>query len=221
MASNEAIQNLATLLGALKDFNEPRREMEQYTKKALLNFKLEKDMALYKYNLNEAEEVKKFKKEDKLLNYVQTEKLKKEGYDPERASDILKSGEDVDVTSPTGKDLTAIPGKGPVYGRMGFRQGYKETSRDRPDIYMQSDKVPHHLTRRALYDLNETFNQYVEILGEEVGALTPGSSRYEQFETDKNNMIETLNTIGSSGHAQEFNNYEVEVYNNLLDKLGS
>ena len=38
MASNETIQNLATLLGALKDFNQPRREIESYAKKALIDF---------------------------------------------------------------------------------------------------------------------------------------------------------------------------------------
>jgi len=48
MASNETIQNLATLLGALKDYNAPRREMENYAKKALIDFNLQKKLMDYK-----------------------------------------------------------------------------------------------------------------------------------------------------------------------------
>ena len=42
MASNETIKNLATLLGALKDYNQPRRELESYAKKALIDFDIQK-----------------------------------------------------------------------------------------------------------------------------------------------------------------------------------
>ena len=48
MASNETIENLATLLGALKDYNAPRREMENYAKKALIDFNLQKKLMDYK-----------------------------------------------------------------------------------------------------------------------------------------------------------------------------
>lgn len=44
MASNETIQSLATLLGALRGFNEPRREMEMYAKKALIDFDIQKKL---------------------------------------------------------------------------------------------------------------------------------------------------------------------------------
>lgn len=44
MASNEAIQNLATLLSALKDYNQPRREMEQYAAKSLIDFNMKKNL---------------------------------------------------------------------------------------------------------------------------------------------------------------------------------
>ena len=44
MASNETIQNLATLLGALKDFNQPRREIEQYAAKSLIDFNMKKNL---------------------------------------------------------------------------------------------------------------------------------------------------------------------------------
>ena len=44
MASNETIKNLSTLLGALRDFNEPRRELESYAKKALIDFDIQKKL---------------------------------------------------------------------------------------------------------------------------------------------------------------------------------
>lgn len=44
MASNETIQNLATLLGALRDFNQPRREIESYAKKAMIDFNMQKKL---------------------------------------------------------------------------------------------------------------------------------------------------------------------------------
>ena len=44
MASNETIKNLSTLLGALRDFNEPRREIESYAKKALIDFDIQKKL---------------------------------------------------------------------------------------------------------------------------------------------------------------------------------
>lgn len=44
MASNETIQNLATLLGALREFNQPRREIESYAKKALIDFNMQKKL---------------------------------------------------------------------------------------------------------------------------------------------------------------------------------
>jgi hypothetical protein len=44
MASNETIQSLATLLGALRGFNQPRREMEMYAKKALIDFDIQKKL---------------------------------------------------------------------------------------------------------------------------------------------------------------------------------
>lgn len=44
MASNETIQNLATLLGALREFNQPRRELESYAKKALIDFDIQKKL---------------------------------------------------------------------------------------------------------------------------------------------------------------------------------
>ena len=44
MASNETIKNLSTLLGALRDFNAPRREIESYAKKALIDFDIQKKL---------------------------------------------------------------------------------------------------------------------------------------------------------------------------------
>ena len=55
MASNETIQNLATLLGALRDYNAPRREMENYAKKALIDFNLQKKLMDYKKEETEME----------------------------------------------------------------------------------------------------------------------------------------------------------------------
>lgn len=55
MASNETIQSLATLLQALRGFNEPKREMEMYAKKSMLQLQNEKELAEYKYNLENQE----------------------------------------------------------------------------------------------------------------------------------------------------------------------
>tara|TARA_R110000803_G_scaffold11628_5_gene34636 strand:+ start:292 stop:918 length:627 start_codon:yes stop_codon:yes gene_type:complete len=52
MASNETIQNLATLLGALKDFNQPRREAEAFASRALIELNSAKELAKYRYDLD-------------------------------------------------------------------------------------------------------------------------------------------------------------------------
>lgn len=45
MASNETIKNLSTLLGALRDFNQPQRELDMYAKKRLIDMNIESDLA--------------------------------------------------------------------------------------------------------------------------------------------------------------------------------
>lgn len=44
MASNETIKNLTAILGALSDYNAPRREVELYAKKRLIDFNMEKKL---------------------------------------------------------------------------------------------------------------------------------------------------------------------------------
>lgn len=44
MASNETIKNLTAILGALSDYNAPRREVELYAKKALIDFNMQKKL---------------------------------------------------------------------------------------------------------------------------------------------------------------------------------
>ena len=50
MASNETIQNLATLLSALRGFNQPRREMEMYAQKAMIDLSTRKELAQLEYD---------------------------------------------------------------------------------------------------------------------------------------------------------------------------
>ena len=45
MASNETIKNLSTLLGALRDFNQPQRELDMYAKKRLIDMNIESELA--------------------------------------------------------------------------------------------------------------------------------------------------------------------------------
>jgi hypothetical protein len=45
MASNETIKNLSTLLGALRDFNQPQREIDAYAKKRLIDMNIESELA--------------------------------------------------------------------------------------------------------------------------------------------------------------------------------
>lgn len=45
MASNETIKNLSTLLGALRDFNQPQRELDAYAKKRLIDMNIESELA--------------------------------------------------------------------------------------------------------------------------------------------------------------------------------
>ncbi len=45
MASNETIKNLSTLLGALREFNAPQREIDAYAKKRLIDMNIEAELA--------------------------------------------------------------------------------------------------------------------------------------------------------------------------------
>jgi hypothetical protein len=55
MASNETIKNLSTLLGALRDFNQPQREIEAYAKKRLIDMNIEAELAEIRKAEQEAE----------------------------------------------------------------------------------------------------------------------------------------------------------------------
>ena len=55
MASNETIKNLSTLLGALRDFNQPQRELDEYAKKRLIDMNIESELAEIKKAEQQAE----------------------------------------------------------------------------------------------------------------------------------------------------------------------
>lgn len=55
MASNETLANLATLLGALQEYNRPERETQMYAKKAMIDMVTQANLAKYKYDLAKAE----------------------------------------------------------------------------------------------------------------------------------------------------------------------
>lgn len=55
MASNETLTNLATLLGALQEYNRPERETQMYAKKAMIDMVTQANLSKYKYDLAKAE----------------------------------------------------------------------------------------------------------------------------------------------------------------------
>lgn len=218
MASNETIQSLATLLQALRGFNEPRREMEMYAKKSMLQLENEKSLAEFKYGLEKLKAEDEMSKTDSLLSKVKERERRKEGFDPERPQEILESGKEVQIDPVIGDatERTKVE-SGKVYGTFGFTGIGKGKG---VPYLMSSEKAKTYLTRRALYDLNENVEKFIEYEAEDAAQILPGSSREKQYFEDKKNLQESLLSIANSGQTQNFNRYEQKVYNELLDTLG-
>jgi len=218
MASNETIQSLATLLQALRGFNEPRREMEMYAKKSMLQLENEKSLAEFKYNLERIKAEEDISKTDSLISKVKERQRRAEGFDPERPKEILESGEDITVKQVLGDEIerTAVE-SGKVYGTFGFTGIGKGVG---VPYLMSSEKAKTYLTRRALYDLNENVDKFIQYEAEDAANVLPGSSQDKQYYEDKKNLQKSLLSIANSGETQNFNRYEQKVYNELLDTLG-
>ena len=223
MASNETIQSLATLLQALRGFNEPRREMEMYAKKSMLQLENEKSLAEFKYNIEKEKVKDKMEGTDTLLSKVKERERRAAGYDPERPQEILETGKETELPI-SGKEMVTLPGKGPVYGPAGFQRGttgkglFGEYAV--ADIVMTPDNAKTFLTRRALYDLSQNVDKFIEYEAEDAAQILPGSSREKEYLDNKNKLKESLLSIAESGETQNFNRYERKVYNELLDTLG-
>jgi len=217
MASNETIQSLATLLQALRGFNEPRREMEMYAKKSMLQLQNEKSLAEFKYNLEKIKAEEDILKTDSLISKVKERQRKAEGYDPERPKEILESGKDVTVKPVLGDETERTKVEsGKVYGTFGFTGIGKGGA----PYLMSSEKAKTYLTRRALYDLNENVEKFIQYEAEDAANVLPGSSQDKQYYEDKENLQKSLLSIANSGETQNFNRYEQKDYNELLDTLG-
>ena len=217
MASNETIQSLATLLQALRGFNEPRREMEMYAKKSMLQLQNEKSLAEFKYNLEKIKAEEDILKTDSLISKVKERQRKAEGYDPERPKEILESGKDVTVKPVLGDETERTKVEsGKVYGTFGFTGIGKGGA----PYLMSSEKAKTYLTRRALYDLNENVEKFIQYEAEDAANVLPGSSQDKQYYEDKENLQKSLLSIANSGETKNFNRYEQKVYNELLDTLG-
>ena len=218
MASNETIQSLATLLQALRGFNEPKREMEMYAKKSMLQLENEKSLAEFKYGLEKLKAEDDMSKTDSLLSKVKERERRKEGYDPERPKEILESGKDITVKPVLGDEIERTKVEsGKVYGTFGFTGIGKGTG---APYLMSSEKAKTYLTRRALYDLNENVEKFIQYEAEDAANVLPGSSQDKQYYEDKTNLQKSLLSIANSGETQNFNRYEQKVYNELLDTLG-
>ncbi len=217
MASNETIQSLATLLQALRGFNEPRREMEMYAKKSMLQLENEKSLAEFKYGLEKLKAEDDMSKTDSLLSKVKERERRKEGFDPERPQEILESGKEVTIDPVIGDatERTKVE-SGKVYGTFGFTGIGKGGA----PYLMSSEKSKTYLTRRALYDLNENVEKFIQYEAEDAAQILPGSSREKEYLDNKNKLQESLLSIAESGETQNFNRYEQKVYNELLDTLG-
>ena len=217
MASNETIQSLATLLQALRGFNEPRREMEMYAKKSMLQLQNEKSLAEFKYNLEKIKAEEDILKTDSLISKVKERQRKAEGYDPERPKEILESGKDVTVKPVLGDETERTKVEsGKVYGTFGFTGIGKGGA----PYLMSSEKAKTYLTRRALYDLNENVEKFIQYEAEDAANVLPGSSQDKQYYEDKENLQKSLLSIANSGETKNFNRYEQKDYNELLDTLG-
>lgn len=217
MASNETIQSLATLLQALRGFNEPRREMEMYAKKSMLQLQNEKSLAEFKYNLERIKAEEDISKTDSLIAKVKERQRREKGYDPERPKEILESGKDVTVKPVLGNETERTKVEsGKVYGTFGFTG----IGKGGVPYLMSSEKAKTYLTRRALYDLNENVEKFIQYEAEDAANVLPGSSQDKQYYEDKQNLQKSLLSISNSGETQNFNRYEQEVYNELLDTLG-
>jgi len=217
MASNETIQSLATLLQALRGFNEPRREMEMYAKKSMLQLENEKSLAEFKYGLEKLKAEDDMSKTDSLLSKVKERERRAAGFDPERPKEILESGKDVTVKPVLGDETERTKVEsGKVYGTFGFTG----IGKGGVPYLMSSEKAKTYLTRRALYDLNENVEKFIQYEAEDAAQILPGSSREKEYLDNKDKLKQSLLSIAESGETQNFNRYEQKVYNELLDTLG-
>ena len=217
MASNETIQSLATLLQALRGFNEPRREMEMYAKKSMLQLENEKSLAEFKYGLEKLKAEDDMSKTDSLLSKVKERERRAAGFDPERPKEILESGKDVTVKPVLGDETERTKVEsGKVYGTFGFTG----IGKGGVPYLMPSEKAKTYLTRRALYDLSKNVDKFIEYEAEDAAQILPGSSREKEYLDNKDKLKQSLLSIAESGETQNFNRYEQKVYNELLDTLG-
>ena len=217
MASNETIQSLATLLQALRGFNEPRREMKMYAKKSMLQLENEKSLAEFKYGLEKLKAEDDMSKTDSLLSKVKERERRAAGFDPERPKEILESGKDVTVKPVLGDETERTKVEsGKVYGTFGFTG----IGKGGVPYLMSSEKAKTYLTRRALYDLNENVEKFIQYEAEDAAQILPGSSREKEYLDNKDKLKQSLLSIAESGETQNFNRYEQKVYNELLDTLG-
>ena len=191
MASNETIKNLSTLLGALRDFNEPRREIESYAKKALIDFNMQKKLLDL--------ELQKTKQDEDILGLAMSaERARNQQFG------IIPSKEDVEKQVEILEDKAA--------GKMGIGDVILSSLRgpgllDNPALGVLRNKKSQEKTIMDAIDLLET-NVYKGTIDEDTGVPSISGTFTEAAQLAKGEMKTDL-----LSEADEYKSQIQRIYN--------
>jgi len=201
MASNEAIQNLATLLGALKDYNQPRREMEQYAAKALIDFNMKK-------NLIELERDKEYGETSK-INQIAAAQASIGGDDYVPYSEVKEDIESVTTSLQSG-----------VLGKM--RSGAKPkdyTSLDYVQLLpVGSEIMTKRIATKKIGEILENQRTLVTLLGDAISTgkgIDTAEDNLEKIQDYKNSLIKISGMSGYGSLTEEQQRLSTNLFASL------
>jgi len=201
MASNEAIQNLATLLGALKDYNQPRREMEQYAAKALIDFNMKK-------NLIELERDKEYGETSK-INQIAAAQASIGGDDYVPYSEVKEDIESVTTSLQSG-----------VLGKM--RSGAKPkdyTSLDMAQVLpFGSEIATKRIATKKIGEILENQRTLVTLLGDAISTgkgIDTAEDNLEKIQDYKNSLIKISGMSGYGSLTEEQQRLSTNLFASL------
>lgn len=191
MASNETIQNLATLLSALRGFNQPRREMEMYAQKAMIDLSTRKELAQLEYDRLDKKEQDLLRDQERLAK-IQQAKLIAEDEDYVPFSQVLEDIGDVKA-SVEGGILKSIKGKSPE------ELTALEVSQFLPVGQPQATKF---LAQRRYSKIINNQAKLISFLGDDIGAAKTASRRGEVLSNvlEYENALNKLSNIANQGY---------------------
>ena len=201
MASNEAIQNLATLLGALKDYNQPRREMEQYAAKALIDFNMKKNLI----QLERDEE------------YGNTSKVNKIA-----AAQASIAQDDYVPYSEVKEDIESVTTslKGGIVGKMKSGASVKDyTSLDYAQVLpVGSEIITKRIATKRIGEILENQRTLVTLLGDAINTgkgIDTAEDNLEKIQDYKNSLIKISGMSGYGSLTEEQQRLSTNLFASL------